>query len=83
MNQPEDYPGTIVLSRDINQYQCPRCGGPVLRPSPAMMEDDDWRYRCQPCLRRWSITDCRVAWLREHTEQREHTKSLPEHWKES
>ena len=76
MNQPEDYPGPIVLSSDISEYQCPRCGGPVLRPTPGMMEDDDWRYRCQPCLRRFTITECRIAYLREHSAQRDMTRTI-------
>ena len=75
MNQPEDYP-TRHSGIDSDGYACPRCGGPVTGPTPAMMEDDDWRKRCQPCLRRFTFDECRVAYLRTHSAQREMTRTL-------
>lgn len=73
MHQPEDYP----TDNHGKEYACPRCGNEDLKqPSPAMMEDDDWRLRCEPCLRRFPFKDARVAWLRTHSAQRAMTRTI-------
>jgi hypothetical protein len=76
LNQPEDYPATRHSGLKIDDYCCPLCGGSVAYPSPAMMEDDDWRLRCSPCLRRFTFDECRVAYLRTHSAQRAMTRTI-------
>lgn len=58
------------MSRPIPGIMCPRCRVANVRgPSPAAMEDDDFRVVCNVCLRRFTLNEARCTFLRENRSQ--------------